>query len=155
MRAFGLLVATGGYAGYSPVAPGTAGSVVGLLLLVGVRFLGTSTIEFGVLVGVVAVGVWASSVGERHAGQKDPGIVVIDEVAGMLLTLFWLPLTLSTAIVGFLMFRLFDITKPFPVRVAERLPGGMGIMADDLIAAVYASIAVRLFVWVKPLLVAA
>ena len=147
MQAFALFVATAGYVGYSPIAPGTAGSAVGLVLLVAIRFFGSPELELGVLVVTVALGLWASGVGERYAAREDPGLVVIDEVAGMLLTLLWVPLSWSTGLVGFLAFRLFDIVKPFPARDAERLHGGFGIMADDLIAAVYAAAAVRLFIW--------
>ena len=155
MRAFGLFVATAGYVGRFPVAPGTAGSAVGLALLVAIRQLGGPGLELGVLVVAVSLGVWASGVGERYAGREDPGLVVIDEVAGMLLTMLWVPLSWVTAVVGFLSFRLFDIVKPFPARDAERLHGGLGIMADDLIAAVYATAVVRLFVWVSSVLVTA
>lgn len=154
MRAFGLFVATAGYVGYFPIAPGTAGSAAGLVLLATVRFFVGPELELGFFVGVVALGLWASEVGERHAAREDPGFVVIDEVAGMLLTMLWLPLTWVTALGGFLAFRFFDIVKPFPVRNAERLRGGIGIMADDLIAAVYAAVAVRLFVWILASLVA-
>ena len=152
MTSFGLFVATGGYAGYAPVAPGTVGSVVGLLVVVGLRYVDVPFLELGVLVGVTILGVWASGVGERHAGQEDPGIVVIDEIAGMLLTLIGVSLTWSTAIVGFLAFRMFDIFKPFPVSSAERLPSGTGIMADDLVAALYASLTLRLVIWAVPAL---
>lgn len=151
---FGIFIATGGYAGYAPIAPGTAGSVVGLVLLAGIRYAAVPFLEVGVLAGVICVGVWASGVGERQAGREDPGYVVIDEVAGMLLTMIATPLTWPTAIVGFLAFRLFDIVKPFPVRSAERLPGGTGIMADDLVAAGYAFLTLRLAIWVVPALVA-
>ena len=155
MRAFGLFVATAGYVGYFPIAPGTAGSAVGLVLLVAIRFFGSPELELGVLVVTVVLGLWASGVEERYAAREDPGLVVIDEVAGMLLTLLWVPLTWATALVGFLAFRLFDIVKPFPARDAERLHGGFGIMADDLIAAVYATAAVRLFIWTWSALVVA
>ena len=155
MRAFGLFVATAGYVGYFPIVPGTAGSAVGLALLVGIRLLGSPSVELGVLVATVVLGIWASGVGERHAKREDPGLVVIDEVAGMLLTMLWVPLTWATAVVGFLAFRLFDIVKPFPAGDAERLHGGLGIMSDDVIAAVYATCTVRLFVWVSSFLVTA
>ena len=155
MRALGLFVATAGYVGYFPVAPGTAGSAVGLTLLIGIRVFGSPGLELGVLVVTVVLGLWAAGVGERYAAREDPGLVVIDEVAGMLLTMLWVPLTWATAVVGFLAFRLFDIVKPFPAGDAERLHGGLGIMADDLIAAVYATAAVRLFVWVSSVLVTA
>ena len=153
MASFGLFIATGGYAGYAPVAPGTVGSVLGLLLLGGVRYSAVPFLELGVLAGVIVVGTWASGVGEGHAGREDPGCVVIDEVAGMLLTMIGTSLTWPTAIVGFLAFRVFDIMKPFPARSAERLPGGTGIMADDLVAAVYAFLTLRLAIWAVPALV--
>ena len=153
MVSFGLFIATGGYAGYAPVAPGTVGSVLGLLLLAVIRYSAVPYLELGLLAGVIVLGVWASGVGERHAGREDPGCVVIDEVAGMLLTMIATPLTWPTAIVGFLAFRVFDIFKPFPARSAERLPGGTGIMADDLVAAIYAFLTLRLAIWAVPALV--
>ena len=147
MASLGLFLATAGYAGYAPVAPGTVGSVVGLVLLAGLRYLERPFLEAGILVALIALGVWASGVAERHAGREDPGYVVIDEVAGILLTMIGVTLSWPTVIVGFLAFRVFDIFKPFPARSAERLPGGTGIMADDLVAAVYASLILRLVMW--------
>ena len=153
MRALGLTIATAGFTGYAPIAPGTVGSLVGLLILFAVRASGNSGAELGVLVMVIVGGIWSAGVVERDVGIEDPGIVVVDEVAGMLLTLLWVPLTWPTALVGFLAFRLFDIIKPFPARRCERLPGGWGIMADDLFAAVYAAAVVRLMWWAIPTLV--
>ena len=92
----------------------------------------------GVLVAVTALGTWAADEAERALGSKDPGAIVIDEVAGMTLSVAAVPLTLATLVVGFLLFRLFDVVKPFPANVAQRLPGGVGVMVDDLIAGVYA-----------------
>ena len=152
MRAVGVFVATGGYAGYAPVAPGTAGSLVGLGVYALVRWCGGPGLETIVLSAVVAVGVWSATVGERYFGKTDPGHVVIDEVAGMLLTLLWLPVTWVGALVGFLAFRVFDIIKPFPAGAAERLPRGWGVMADDLVAGVYAHLVVRLMAWAAPAL---
>ena len=150
MRAIGVFVATGGYAGYAPVAPGTAGSLVGLGVYALVRWYGGPGLEAIVLSAVVAVGVWSATAGERYFGKTDPGHVVIDEVAGMLLTLLWLPVTWVGALVGFLAFRVFDIIKPFPAGAAERLPRGWGVMADDLVAGVYAHLVVRLMAWATP-----
>ncbi len=154
MRALGLIIATAGFTGYAPVAPGTVGSLVGLLILLAVRASSNPFVELGVLVVVIVSGVWSAGVVERDVGIEDPGIVVVDEVAGMLLTLLWIPLTWPTALVGFLAFRVFDIIKPFPARRAEQLPGGWGIVADDLFAAVYASLVVRLMWWALPSAVA-
>ena len=152
MRSVALFIATGGYSGYVPVAPGTAGSAVGLALYALVRVMGGSVLELLVLLLVVVTGIWAATVGERHFQQTDPGAVVIDEVAGMLVTLLWIPVTWQGALVGFVMFRLFDIVKPFPARSAERLPGGWGVMTDDLVAGAYAHLTVRLFGLVVPVL---
>ena len=149
MRVLGLLIATVGGVGYAPIAPGTAGSLVGLVVLFGVRLVGDPVFELSTLLAVVLVGTWAAGVGERVAGREDPGLVVVDEVAGMLLTMLWIPLTWLTGIIGFLAFRVFDIIKPFPAGQAERLPGGVGIMADDLVAGVYAWLVVRLLFWVS------
>ena len=96
MRALGLTIATAGFTGYAPIAPGTVGSLVGLLILFGVRASGNPRVELGVLVMVIVGGIWSAGVVERHAGIEDPGIVVVDEVAGMLLTLLWVPLTWPT-----------------------------------------------------------
>lgn len=152
MHALGIAIATAGLTGYAPVAPGTVGSLVGLLILFAIRIGGDPMVEVAVLVAVIVSGVWAAGVVEDQVGKEDPGIVVVDEVAGMLVTLFWIPLTWPTALLGFVAFRLFDIIKPFPARRAERLPGGWGIVADDVFAGVYAYIVVRLAVWTVPAL---
>ena len=114
------------------MAPGTAGSAVALVL---------------VLVAVTLAGIWAGSRVERALDAKDPGIIVIDEVAGMFLSVLFLPRTIPVLAAAFLLFRAFDIVKPFPVRRFERLPGGIGIMADDLAAGVYANVALRACIW--------
>lgn len=155
MKHLSLFLATAGNVGYIPMAPGTAGSLVGLIVLTGVRQWAGPMAEVLVLFGVVIAGVRCSSVAEVHTGREDPGCVVIDEVAGMLATMLWVPLNWSTVVVGFVAFRFFDITKPFPARSVESLHGGLGIMADDLVAAVYAAASVRLFLWASSALVAA
>lgn len=147
MRKAGVFLATCGWIGHAPAAPGTAGSLAGLLLYGCARTLGGERGEFWLLAAVLAAGVWSSSVGERHFGKTDPGAVVIDEVAGMLITLAGLQVTWTEAIVGFVAFRFFDVVKPFPARRAERLRAGWGVMADDVIAGLYAHLALRFFVW--------
>ena len=94
------------------------------------------------LVVVVVVGIWASRRVEDALERKDPGVIVIDEVAGMLLSVIVLPRTLPVLVTAFLLFRLFDIWKPFPARESQALTGGMGVMVDDLIAGVYALVLV-------------
>ena len=133
-----------------PIAPGTAGSVVGVALVVGLQALGSVPVDLVALAAVLVLGVWSAGVVERDLGRTDPGAVVIDEVAGMLVTLLWVPVGWMGIVVGFLVFRILDIIKPFPVRTAERLPGGWGIMADDVAAGVYAQIVVRFALWGAP-----
>ena len=122
-------------AGYAPVASGTVGSFV---TVVAIWLLPLTPLRIAVaLVVVILVGIWAGSRVERVLGKKDPGVIVIDEVAGMLLSVILLPRTIPVLITAFLLFRLFDIWKPFPARESQALTGGMGVMVDDLIAGVY------------------
>jgi len=142
------LVATAGGAGYAPLAPGTAGSAVGLLLfwpLSRLPFAGQAAIT----VAVFLLGTLAATHVATRLGLKDPGIVVVDEVVGQWISLLLLPLTPVTIAAGFLLFRVLDVVKPWPARDFERLPGGFGIMADDVMAGVYANLLVRigLLVW--------
>jgi phosphatidylglycerophosphatase A len=144
------LVATGLGSGYSPVAPGTAGSLVGLLLflpLAGRAFW----IQLSAVVAVTILGVLAGGRLATMLGAKDPGVVVIDEVAGQWITFLALPMTPVTAVAGFLLFRAMDIRKPWPARALERLPGGLGIMADDVAAGIYAHLLLRLGLAVWPI----
>jgi phosphatidylglycerophosphatase A len=127
-------------AGYAPVASGTVGSFV---TVVAVWLLPLTPLRIAVaLVVVTLVGIWAGSRVERLLGKKDPGVIVIDEVAGMLLSVILLPRTIPVLVTAFLLFRLFDIWKPFPARESQALTGGMGVMVDDLVAGVYALVLV-------------
>ena len=111
MEKIAFFIWTAGFAGLVPVAPGTAGSVVGVVLLILVRAAARNDwIELLVLVMVMAVGTWSASVAERHYCREDPGEVVVDEVAGMMLTLLWLPSGWIPFLIGFLAFRFFDIS---------------------------------------------
>lgn len=122
-------------AGYSPVASGTVGSLV---TVVAIWLLPLTPLRIGgALIVVILVGGWAGSRVERVLGRKDPGVIVIDEVAGMLLSVILLPRTIPVLVTAFLLFRLFDIWKPFPARESQALSGGMGVMVDDLIAGLY------------------
>ncbi len=140
MRNLILFLATGAGSGYAPFAPGTAGAVVGLLLwaaaAVGLGASGAALLAG--LVAISALGVWSAGRAEALLGHDDPRIT-IDEVAGIWLALLWLPARLDVALVGFVLFRIFDIWKPPPLRAAEALPGGLGVMADDLLAGLYAN----------------
>lgn len=141
MTRIAIAMATALGAGFAPVAPGTFGSAAGLLL-----WWVMPTAAVPQLVGIVAVfalGAWSGSVAEEHFGKSDPGQVVIDEVLGMLITLFMNPVGWAGALVGFLLFRAADIVKPYPANKLEALHGGVGIMADDAMAGVYANLALR------------
>ena len=142
MRRLAVAIATSAGAGYFPVAPGTVGSAVGVVI-----YLITRTWEpawqVGLLVGITVVGIWASHVAAQYFDKEDPGYVVIDEVAGQLVTLLLLDVGVAGAIAGFFLFRIFDIIKPWPARRFEDLPGGLGIMADDLMAGAYGWVVMR------------
>jgi len=145
-----VFVATVGYCGYFPVAPGTVGSAAGLVVYAIVWAAGSPLLETGLILGLFAAGVWAGTTAERYFGGIDPGPIVIDEVVGMLVTLAFIPVGWSGAAAGFLLFRIFDVIKPFPARQLERLHGGLGVMADDVMAAVYANLSLRLVIWLLP-----
>ena len=103
----------------------------------------TALVQSAAIVVLFIVGSWSASVAERHFGRTDPGQVVIDEVMGMLITLFMNPVGWPGALGGFLLFRIADIIKPYPANRLEQLHGGVGIMADDGMAAIYANLALR------------
>ena len=150
MRRLALLIATSGYIGFAPAAPGTVGSAAGVALFYLVRAAATPWLEAAVIAVLFAAGVWAASSAEQQLGRTDPGPVVIDEVVGMLITLVWLPVTPLGAFVGFLIFRVLDVVKPWPSRQFESLHGGLGIMADDAMAAVYGRLLMQGLVFVAP-----
>ncbi len=131
-----VLIATVFGAGYSPVAPGTVGSAITAFVLWLIPFSRGGLVLF--LVVVTAVGTWAAHVAERRLGGKDPGAIVIDEVAGMTLSVVLFPLTPAVLLGGFVLFRIFDVVKPPPAHGSQRLGGGVGVMIDDLIAGLYA-----------------
>ena len=126
--------------GWAPVASGTVASALTIVVLWLLALSRTEIIV--VFVVVTVIGTWAAEHAERALGTKDPGAIVIDEVAGMTLSVLLLPLTVPVAILAFLLFRLFDIVKPTPARQAQALPGGAGVMVDDLIAGLYALVIV-------------
>ena len=144
------LISTVAYIGYLPIAPGTWGSAAGLAVYAAVRVTAGPMAELAVVVGLLAVGVWSATVTGHEMGDEDPGPVVIDEVVGMLVTLLWLPVGMTGAIAGFFLFRLFDIVKPFPARQFEQLPGGWGVMFDDVMAGIYGNLALRLLMLAVP-----
>lgn len=142
-------LATGFGAGFVPIAPGTVGAAegVGIYLLIAALHLtaATSTLVFvAANIVVFAVGVWASNRACQMTGLKDPRLAVIDEVSGQLIAFtplaLWQWFSIPAIIIGFLLFRVFDIFKPYPIRKLELLPSGLGVMADDVLAGIYAAV---------------
>ena len=145
-----LLVSSAFYIGLIPGAPGTYAS----LATAAVYYWICRTfhplipdLHLSAVCLISVIGVFASAETSRNRGDPDPSIVVIDEVAGQLLTYVFLPVGAINVVLGFLLFRAFDIWKPPPIRRMERLPGGVGIMADDLLAGIYANVLLQLCNW--------
>ncbi|MDZ7330917.1 MAG: phosphatidylglycerophosphatase A [candidate division KSB1 bacterium] len=154
MKVLIRFVATGAGVGYFPIAQGTMGALLALILF---GILPTpSPILFILTIAVLMVaGVYSASVVEQEVVSRlgptlgrDPGIIVIDEVVGMLIALIAIPKTTKLLIFAFVLFRIFDIVKPFPAQQSERLPGGWGIMMDDIIAGIYANLMIQFGRWI-------
>jgi phosphatidylglycerophosphatase A len=143
-------IATCGGVGYFPVAPGTAGSAVGIVLVVALgrmvpAYHWSGVLLAGAAVSIFLVGGWAAGRAEKFFGRADPRQVVVDEVAGQVITFLARPeASWKWLLAGFVLFRIFDVVKPFPARRAERLPGGWGIMTDDVLAGLYSLAALML-----------
>lgn len=127
--------------GLVPLAPGTVGTFGALPLYFAVRGGGATAILVTALI-VSAIGIWASNIVIRDSGQKDPQRIVIDEAAGVLVALAAAPHTFAGVALGVVLFRLFDITKPYPARQAENLPAGWGVVVDDLAAGAWAAVCI-------------
>jgi len=141
------ILAFGFGAGLSPVAPGTVGSLLGVGLAWLTRDLGLA-LQGGIAVAVILAGIWICGESARRIGVHDHGGIVWDEIAGMYVTLLVAPPTITAWLLGFALFRVFDIAKPWPIRdLDHRLRGGIGIMLDDLAAALYALILLALYRW--------
>jgi phosphatidylglycerophosphatase A len=139
-----MLIATGFYSGYLPKAPGTWGSLVGVLLVFLLHALSLQ-IYLSVIAGLFIVGSFVAGEAEKILDNRDPGVVVIDEIVGMLITMIAVPVTPLTMVLGFILFRVFDIAKPFPVNFFDQhFHGGLGIMLDDVVAGIYSLIIMQL-----------
>jgi phosphatidylglycerophosphatase A len=144
MKYFILLLATGFGVGYSPIAPGTVGSLIAIPIYYFLSEIPSPLYEI-TLIGFFFLSVWTSENAEIFFGKKDDRRIVIDEIVGFLISMLWVPKTLSFIIIGFFLFRFFDILKPFPIRRLERkLKGGFGVVLDDVAAGVYTNIILRL-----------
>src|SRR5260370_21572653 len=142
-----LLIATWFGCGYVPVGPGTAGSLAALVIAIALHVShGSGRVTFLLLTVILLVpGVWAADIVAKRIGQEDPHIVVVDEVLGQWLTLAGTAtLNWKSWLAAFALFRIFDIWKPPPARQLEALPGGIGIVADDLMAGLYGALAIFL-----------
>jgi len=134
-----LFIAQGAYSGRVPFAPGTAGTIVGVLLAVLLRDAVYCWYALATAV-VTSIGTWAAGEADAILGTKDSPTIVIDEIAGFLVAMFLVPFTWWTVVAGFVLFRLIDIVKPWPLKRLQDIPGGMGVMLDDLGAGVYTNV---------------
>lgn len=139
-----VVIASFFYVGYAPVASGTFGSAAAFALYFPLLYFNYWPAYAATILFVTLIGVWAAGRCEKDSGIVDPSFVVMDEVAGQLITLFLIPFSWPAVIAGFVLFRIMDIVKPFPANRAEHLPGGWGIMLDDVLAGVYGNLLLRL-----------
>ncbi len=140
MKHFILLLATGFGVGYCPVAPGTLGTLIAIPIYYFLSNISSPIYEI-TLVGFFFLSVWISESAEIFFGKKDDQRIVIDEIMGFLITMLWVPKTAILIVIGFFLFRFFDILKPFPIgRLEKKLRGGYGVVLDDVMAGVYANI---------------
>ncbi len=139
------IIASCFYIGYIPGAPGTYGSLFALLIISQFNII-TQNIA---LIFFIILGLIFSTLMEKHTGKKDDQRIVIDEFVGMLITFYFVEPRLSYLVVGFILFRLYDIYKPYPIKKIQKLPSGWGIMLDDILAGVYARIVLQVIIFLK------
>jgi phosphatidylglycerophosphatase A len=150
MNRFFLILATGFGVGYSPVAPGTLGTLVAIPIYYFLSEIPSPLYEI-TLIGFIFLSVWISEKAEIFFVKKDDQRIVIDEIVGFLITMLWIPKTTRFIIIGFILFRFFDILKPIPIRRLEKgLKGGYGVVLDDVAAGVYANIILHLIGRIYP-----
>lgn len=145
MKLMSKIVATFFGVGYFPVAPGTLTSAIILLLYKFFLYRLSWPIYLALFFALFALGVWASDATSRGLKEEDPRTVVVDEAVGQFIALFLLSPHWGLCAVNFFLFRLFDIFKPFPIKRIEKFPGGLGIMLDDIVAAIFAGILINLY----------
>jgi len=144
LKKLALFLATGMYIGYSPVAPGTLGSLLGVIICFFLS-LGNPSLYGIALFLSFSAALWAASIAKEHFGKKDPSQIVCDEVIGNMVALFLIPFTSLNVIIVFLLFRFFDIVKPVPIGIIDRkIEGGFGIVFDDIAAGIYANVVFRI-----------
>src|SRR5512147_400667 len=139
LRAVVLFIAQGAYSGKSPYAPGTAGTLIGVILYLGVKNL--TPAFYGIIcVLLCGIGTWAAGEAEPILGQKDHPSIVIDEIAGYLIAMFMVPSGWGFIAAGFFLFRVFDVVKPWPLFGLQGVRGGLGVMLDDIGAGIYTNL---------------
>lgn len=148
-RAAILFIAQGAYSGRFPLAPGTAGTLIGVLLQLGIRSI-SPFFYLALILLLCIVGTWAAGRAEIILGKKDSPTIVIDEIAGFLIAMFMVPGGWKYLTAGFLLFRLFDIAKPWPLHGLQSVPGGLGIMIDDIAAGIYTNILLQVAAFLIP-----
>ena len=147
---FTLLLATGLGVGYSPLVPGTCGTLLAIPIYL-LLFRIPSPLYELTLVTLLFLSIWISGNAEKLFDQKDDRRIVIDEIMGFLVTMLWVPGTIPSIILGFFLFRFFDILKPFPIRrIEKRCKGGFGVVLDDVMAGVYGNIVLHLIGRIYP-----
>ena len=144
MNRFFLFLATGFGVGYSPIAPGTLGTLIAFPIYYFLSNIPSPIYEI-TLIGFLFLSIWISENAEIIFRKKDDRRIVIDEMMGFLITMLWIPKTIYFILIGFFLFRFFDILKPFPIRYLEKgFKGGFGVVLDDVLAGVYANIILHL-----------
>jgi phosphatidylglycerophosphatase A len=141
------LIATLGFIGYIPVAPGTFGSLAALAAFMFLR--PSISLQVAILLIMIPLATISSHVAERLLNEKDSSHIIIDEFCGYFLSVLFVPCSAGYALAAFFLFRFFDILKPFPVGRMEKLKGGIGIVADDIMAAIYANAILQIWVLTK------
>ena len=148
-KGFIIFLATGAYSGFSPFMPGTVGSVVGVFLFIILSFL-SLPVYILTTVAFIALAVWVSERAEKIFEKEDASEIVIDEIAGFFVTMAFLPCDWKTIAAGFVLFRIFDILKPYPAnRINDTVHGGVGVVFDDIVAGIYANLLLQgiRFIW--------
>lgn len=150
MNFLARIISTGLGVGYFPLAPGTMGSLAILIAYWICPEMSSLQLSM-IILALSALGIYTATITENEMKSKlgpdrgnDPGIIVIDEIIGMLIALLFIPKTMFFLITAFILFRIFDIAKPYPARKMEKLPGGWGIVLDDIMAGIYANIVIQI-----------
>ena len=141
MKTIFTFLGSGFGAGYTPFLPGTAGTLLAVVIYLVLSRIFTHPFSYVVMLVIFSgFGVWICGKCDHHFEKKDSPVIVIDEIGGFLITMFALPVSFRFIFLGFILFRAFDILKPFKIKRLERLPGGWGIMADDIAAGILANL---------------